>query len=56
MTTTTAQTETVKKMIQDLSLAQRDFYVSGVNESGDLVEMIQELEPSFRLSEIYKWL
>ena len=49
-------TETAQEMIQDLARAQQEFNATNVNESGDLVEMIQELEPSFRLSEIYKWL
>ena len=52
----TAQTDTAQEMIHDLARAQQEFNATNVNESGDLVEMIQELEPSFRLSEIYKWL
>ena len=47
---------TLNEMIQELSRAQQEFNITGIDESGELVEMIQELEPSFRLSEIYKWL
>ena len=52
-----AQTETAQKMIRDLRDTLIEWNATGVSgQLGDLVEMIQELEPTFRYSDIYKWL